>query len=142
MAENLGIDKRLFEYIMHSIQETPFYQLLGLQVKNVGSGTAELEIVSRIQHTNPLGVVHGGLYMSILDAAMGNAVRSLGIKAVTVDLSTGFVASAAIGDTLIASGEVLRSGKNMLFARAQITSRDRLVADARGTFYRIGTIDL
>lgn len=142
MAENMGIDQKLFDYIMHSIQETPFYQLLGLQVKKLGLGTAELEIISRTQHTNPLGVVHGGLYMSILDAAMGNAVRSLGIKAVTVDLSTGFVASAALGDTLIASGEVIRSGKSMLFARAQVTSGDRLVADARGTFYRIGSIDL
>ncbi|MGE5391036.1 MAG: PaaI family thioesterase [Deltaproteobacteria bacterium] len=142
MAENMGIDQKLFDYIMHSIHETPFYQLLGLQVNKLGPGMAELEVVARKQHTNPLGVVHGGLYMSILDAAMGNAVRSLGVKAVTVDLSTGFVASAALGDPLIASGEVLRSGKNMLFARAQVSSGKRLLADARGTFYRIGAIEL
>lgn len=142
MAENMGIDQKLFEYIIHSIHETPFYQLLDLQVLKLGSGTAELEVVARKQHTNPLGAVHGGLYMSILDAAMGNAVRSLGVKAVTVDLSTGFIAAAALGEVLIASGEVIKSGKSMLFARAQVTAGNRIVADARGTFYRIGAIDL
>lgn len=142
MVENTGIDQELFEYIIHSIQETPFYQLLGLQVIMLGPGMAELEVTARKEHTNPLGVVHGGLYMSILDAAMGNAVRSLGVKAVTVDLSTGFVAAAALGDQLIASGEVIKSGKSMLFARAQVASGNRIIADARGTFYRIGTIDL
>jgi len=141
MTENMGIDQKLFDYIVHSIQETPFYQLLGLQVKKLGPGVAELEAVAGKQHTNPLGTVHGGLYMSMLDAAMGNAVRSLGIKAVTVDLSTGFVAAATIGEPLTASGEILRSGKNLLFARAQVGSGNQILADARGTFYRIGTIE-
>lgn len=139
--ENLGIDTRLFEYIVHSINETPFYQLLGLQVKKLGSGYAELEAMVRQHHTNPLGAVHGGLYMSMLDAAMGNAVRSLGIKAVTVDLSTGFVAAAAIGESLAATGEVIKPGNNLIFARAQVSSGKRVLADARGTFYRIGSIE-
>jgi len=139
--ENMGIDTRLFDYIVHSINDTPFYHLLGLQVKKLGSGMAELEAIARIHHTNPLGAVHGGLYMSMLDAAMGNAVRSLGIKAVTVDLSTGFVSAAAIGELLTASGEVIRSGNNLVFARAQVTSGNRVLADARGTFYRIGLVE-
>jgi len=139
--ENRGIDPHLFEYIVHSINETPYYQLLGLQVTKLGPGVAELESMARPHHTNPLGSVHGGLYMSMLDAAMGNAVRSLGIKAVTVDLSTGFVAAAAIGEVLTAAGEVIRSGNNLIFARAQVTSGKRILADARGTFYRIGSIE-
>lgn len=139
--ENMGIDKQLFEYIVHSINDTPFYQLLGLQVKKLGPGVAELEAMARMQHSNPLGVVHGGLYMSMLDAAMGNAVRSLGIKAVTVDLSTGFVSAAAIGELLTASGEVIRSGNNLVFARAQVNAGNRVLADARGTFYRIGVVE-
>lgn len=139
--DNQGIDDVLFEYIVHSIEDTPFYQLLGLRVKRIGPGTAELEAVARLDHTNPLGAVHGGLYMSLLDAAMGNAVRSQGIKAVTVDMSTGFVAAAVIGAELIASGEVLEAGRNLIFARAEVRSGNRILADARGTFYRTGTID-
>lgn len=139
--ENMGIDAKLFDYIVHSIDSTPFYQLLGLQVKRLGPGKAELEATARTDHTNPLGAVHGGLYMSMLDAAMGNAIRSLGIKGVTIDCSTGFMAAASIGELLTATGQVLKSGKNLVFARAEVRSGDRILADARGTFYRTGIIE-
>lgn len=92
--ENTGIEPQLFDYINHSINETPFYNLLGIKVYKLGPGLAELETVAESKHMNPLGAVHGGLYMSLADAAMGNAVRSLGIKGVTVDCSTAFIAAA------------------------------------------------
>lgn len=139
--DNMGIDTRLFDYIVHSINSTPFYHLLGLQVKKLGPGAAILEATARIDHTNPLGAVHGGLYMSLLDAAMGNAVRSLGIKAVTIDCSTGFIAAASIGELLVASGEVLKAGKSLVFARAEVRSENRILADARGTFFRTGVVE-
>ena len=42
--------------------------------------------------------------MSLADAAMGNAVRSLGIRSVNVDMSTSFVSSAMIGQEIIGRG--------------------------------------
>ncbi len=138
--ENLGIDDKLFAYIVHTITSTPFYQLLGLRVRKLGPGIAELEITASIEHTNPLGAVHGGLYMSLADAAMGNAVRSLGIKGVTTDCSTSFMAAASLGDSLVASGEVIKTGKNLVFARAQIRAGELILADAKATFYRTGMI--
>lgn len=139
--ENMGVDDKLFDYIVKSINHTPFYKLLGLKLQKLGPGIAELSATATMEHTNPLGAIHGGLYMSLVDAAMGNAIRSLGIKSVTVDCSTGFIAAAAIGEELTASGEVLRAGQSLIFARAEIRTGKRILADARGTFYRTGTIE-
>ncbi|MDD2509754.1 MAG: PaaI family thioesterase [Syntrophomonas sp.] len=140
--QNQGIDERLFRYIADSIGDTPYYKLLGIQVGNIGPGLAELSVTVDLKHTNPLGVTHGGLMMSLADAAMGNAIRSLGIKAVTVDCSTGFISSAQQGETVIARGEVLRAGKNMLFAQAEVRAGNRLLSNSKASYFKTGEMDL
>ncbi|ABI68440.1 PaaI family thioesterase [Syntrophomonas wolfei] len=140
--QNQGIDEELFRHIADSIGDTPYYKLLGIQVINIGPGLAEMSVTVDLKHTNPLGVTHGGLMMSLADAAMGNAIRSLGIKAVTVDCSTGFIASAQQGETVIARGEVLRAGKNMLFAQAEVRAGNRLLSNSKASYFKTGEIDL
>ncbi|MGI5880374.1 MAG: PaaI family thioesterase [Syntrophomonadaceae bacterium] len=139
-AINDGIDDILFQYIQNSIRETPYYQTLSIALSRIGLGTAEVTVTSRAEHTNPLGLIHGGLIMSLADAAMGNAVRSLGIRGVTVDCSTAFLSSAALGDLIIARGRVLKSGKSLIFAHAEIWAGEKLIADSKATFANTGII--
>jgi acyl-CoA thioesterase len=139
---NQGLEENLFNYLVHSIETTPYYQLLGVKVRLLASGSAELELGVSGQHTNPLGAVHGGLYMSLVDAAMGNAIRSLGIKAVTVDCTTSMIAGASVGETIKARGTLEKVGKNLIFASALVTTGEKLLASARGTFYRVGLIEI
>ncbi len=139
---NLGIDEDLFRHIVDSIGDTPYYKLLGIKVNKIGTGLAELSVKTSIEHTNPLGFTHGGLIMSLADAAMGNAIRSLGIKAVTVDCSTGLIASARKGEELISIGEVLRAGKNMVFVKAEVYAGNKLIADSKASYFKIGEIQI
>lgn len=138
---NNGLDERLFKYIVHSIETTPFYQLLGIRLNAVGPGNAEIGVLSNQKHSNPLGLIHGGLIMSLADAAMGNAIRSLGIKGVTVDCSTSFPAAAGMGSNLLARGEVLKAGRKMIFARAVVYEGDTVIGDAKATFFNTGKFD-
>lgn len=140
--KNSGIDNHLFEYLIDSINNTPFYNLLGMKVTELGPGYAEFTVVAAKEHTNPMGMVHGGLLMSIADGAMGNAVRSLGIKGVTIDCSIGFVSAVALDETLVARGRVLKAGRNMAFAEASVYAGSKLITTAKGTFYKIGDIDV
>jgi acyl-CoA thioesterase len=140
-VENAGIEKRLFDYLVESINSTPFYQLLDLKITRIGPGFTEFKVVSGERHTNPLGVIHGGLIMSLADAAMANAIRSLGIKGVTVDCSTSLTAGAMLGEDVIARGEVLKAGNSMLFAEARVWADDRLLANAKASFFKTGDYD-
>ena len=54
----------------------PMAQLLGFRLVEVEPGYAVFEIVPGEQHYNPLGTVHGGLAMTLLDSAMGCAVHT------------------------------------------------------------------
>lgn len=138
MAVNKGLETWLFEYIEKSVKETPFYNLLGIELVEIGPGEAALKVLPTEQHTNPLGIIHGGLLMSLADAAMGNAVRSLGIRGVTVDMSTSFVSSAMIGQEIVAKGNVLKAGRNLIFVEAVVMSSDKLLVKSSGTFYKTG----
>ena len=137
---NDGIDDKLFQYIQKSIAETPYYQVLSISLSRFGAGIAEVTVTSIVEHTNPLGLIHGGLIMSLADAAMGNAVRSLGIRGVTVDCSTAFLSPAALGEQITARGRVLKSGKSLIFAHAEVWAGEKLIADSKASFANTGTI--
>lgn len=141
-AINSGLDEKLFVYIRDSISKTPYYNLLGLNLNELGPGSAEIVTTTRPEHTNPLGLIHGGLPMSMADAAMGNAIRTLGVKAVTVDFSTSLIAGAGINEMLVARGKVLKAGKNLIFVEASVFCGDKLIANSKGTFYKTGVIDI
>lgn len=140
MAKNMGLEKALFEYICDSVENTPFYQLVGIRLSALGVGQAEVQLIASSQHTNPMGLLHGGVLMTMADAAMGNAIRSMGITGVTADCSTAFVAPANLQGELQARGKVVKAGKRLIYARAEVYSDGKIVADAKGTFANVGTI--
>lgn len=141
-AKNCGIEEKLFNYLLDSIKHTPYYQLLGIEIAKIDKGKAELAVCANINHTNPLAVIHGGLIMSLADAAMGNAIRSLGIKGVTVECSTSFVAGVALGELLIARGKVLKAGRNMIHTEAGVFVAEQLIASSKAVFFKTGDINL
>jgi uncharacterized protein (TIGR00369 family) len=54
----------------------PIAQLLGFRLVEVEPGYAVFECIPGERHYNPIGVVHGGLAMTLLDSAMGCCVQS------------------------------------------------------------------
>ena len=49
---------------------------LGVLVERVEKGTASLRFEATDEHLNPAGSVHGGVLATLVDTAMGTAVRS------------------------------------------------------------------
>jgi uncharacterized protein (TIGR00369 family) len=139
-AINAGLDGKLFNYLQKSIKETAYYKLLGIELQELAPGSAEFRVAAGQEHTNPMGLIHGGLMTSIVDAAMGNAVRSLGIKGVTADMSIALMAAARPGDTIIARGKVLKSGKNLIFTEALVYVGETLAGHSKATFFKISDI--
>jgi acyl-CoA thioesterase len=137
---NAGLDEKLFDYLQKSIKETNFYILLGLELQLLGPGYAEFRVVSTPQHNNGIGLIQGGLLLTMVDAAMGNAIRALGIKAATVDISTSLTAGVRVGDTIVARGKVLKAGKNLIFTEGQVYVGDKLVGDSKATFFKISDV--
>lgn len=141
-AVNDGIDERLFEYLVHSIENTGFYRQLGIKVNKIGAGIAELMVVAGQEHSNPLGVAHGGFVMGLVDGAMGNAVRSTGIAAVTTAYSAQLLAAAPVGQKVVARGMVVKKGRNIIFASGEAFCGDDIICKCTGTFFKTGDINI
>jgi uncharacterized protein (TIGR00369 family) len=53
-----------------------FAERLGAEVVSAEDGSARLRFEARDEHLNPAGTLHGGVLATLVDTAMGQAVRS------------------------------------------------------------------
>jgi len=114
----------------------PIAQLLGFRLVEVDTGHAVFEVQPGEQHYNPIGVVHGGLAMTLLDSAMGCAVQThmpAGGSYTTLEAKTNLVRA------ITSSTGVLRAiGKTLHVGNRVATAEARLV-DRAGKLYAHGT---
>jgi acyl-CoA thioesterase len=118
-----------------------FHHEVGFRIVPGKSGRGFCTVAGHVErrHLNINGVVHGGVYATILDTAMGGAVVSLLAEdetAATTSLYVEFLRAAREGDTLSARGHVIRRGRHIAFAEGALTGVDgRGLSQARGTWY-------
>ncbi|MGE5545168.1 MAG: PaaI family thioesterase [Bacillota bacterium] len=139
---NEGIDDRLFNIIVATNAQAPFYQLTGITTKALGPGWAEMAVQTETRHGNPLGLTHGGIVSTLADAAMANAVRTTGKKGVTVNYDISFLNTAPVGQEMVGRGRVDKAGSKIIFTSVEVVCGDKVIASSQGTFYVVGEIEL
>lgn len=116
----------------------PFIRSLGIEFVEMADGKATLALTLEPHHLNSWGVGHGGVVMTMLDAVMSMAGRSLDPdprSGVTIELKTSFMQPAgSAGSRLIAKGKVMHAGNSMRFCEGEVWDGDKLAAKATGTF--------
>jgi len=102
----------------------PIAELLGFKLVEVDTGHAVFEAMPGEQHYNPIGVVHGGLAMTLLDSAMGCAVHShipAGGGYTTLEAKTNLVRPVTSKTGLLrAIGKVLHLGSRVATAEGRL----------------------
>ena len=130
-----GIDY-MKEMIGGKIAPSPIMRLMGFRLKEVGEGLAVFECEPGEQHYNPIGVVHGGLAMTLLDSAMGCCVHTrlaAGVGYTTLEVKVNLVrAITATTGTIRATGKVIHLGGKTATAEGRLE-------DAAGKLYAHGT---
>jgi len=118
-----------------------FHHEVGFRVVPEESGHGACTVVGRVErrHLNINGVVHGGVYATILDTAMGASVVSVlapGETTATTSLYVEFLRAAREGDTLTARGRIQRRGRHIAFVEGDLHGADgQRLSQARGTWY-------
>jgi uncharacterized protein (TIGR00369 family) len=114
----------------------PIAVLLGFHLVEVEPGHVVFECTPGEQHYNPIGVVHGGLAMTLLDSAMGCCVQSrtpAGGGYTTLEAKTNLV--RAITDR---TGRLRAIGK-LLHMGSRIATAEGRLEDAAGKLYAHAT---
>ena len=126
---------------VHAALRGGFHAEVGFTVDTAQSGKGFCTVTGRVEgrHLNINAIVHGGVYATILDTAMGGAVVSLlaeGETTATTSLYLEFLRTAREGDTLTARGDIVRRGRHIAFAEGVLANAEgERLSQAHGTWY-------
>lgn len=111
------------------LPKPPMAELMGFEGTDVGDGTAVFRVTPGEHHYNPIGVVHGGLAMTLLDSAMGCAVQT------TLPAGVGYTSL----ETKVNFVRPITSDTGLIVCEAQVVHRGRTVATAEGRVFAAAT---
>ena len=109
-----------------------FNAVNGVRLTALCDGGAEGEVRLTAQHLNPLGIVHGGVYSTMMDQVAGAAACSRGSMCRTVDCEVRFFAPAA-GTKIYSHAQAIRMGRSITVMRAWVTDEAGTTC-AEGTY--------
>src|SRR3990170_8589422 len=88
-------------------RQSQFVGLIGGKTEEFREGYVRLSVQLQEHHTNPHGVMHGGVITTLMDEALGGVIASVrGLETMfaaphaTVEMNASFLAGASPGDRI------------------------------------------
>jgi uncharacterized protein (TIGR00369 family) len=121
--------------ILETINSCPYFQLLSMNILDLGWGTSRIQIDLAEKHLQPFGIVHGGVFSSILDAtgwwaSYTQIGEDLGMT--TVECKINYLAPMISGK-LIGLGRAIKQGGTIQLGEARLE-------DETGKLVAYGTV--
>jgi uncharacterized protein (TIGR00369 family) len=112
-----------------------FMSTIGATSPESGDGRATLSFAADDRHLNAAGTIHGGLLATLVDVAMGAAIRSdvEGDSPVTSQLTLTYLRPGQVGQ-LIVTAEVRKRGDSLVICEADVAQGDKSLVHALATF--------
>jgi uncharacterized protein (TIGR00369 family) len=128
-------DEQLDHLTRYFNEEVNFSRHIGAKVEEVGPGHSIISIEVDEIHQNGAGTLHGGVYASLIDTAMGLSVLALvGVRTATIQMNVHFLGAINEG-RITCESEVLHRTRRTATAEARVRdSEGNLVALGTGAF--------
>jgi uncharacterized protein (TIGR00369 family) len=113
----------------------PFVELLGVELVDVGEGWVKTRMILTDQLKQQHGFAHAGVVSTLADHTAGAAATTSvaeGSSVLTADYSIHLLRPAG-GDTLEAYGEIVRAGRTLIVAQADVWAHGKQCARYTGT---------
>ncbi len=107
-----------------SFERQAAMRLIGASILSIGPGAVELGLACRPELTQQHGFVHAGVVAMLVDSAGGYAgftAMPASASVLTVEFKLNLLAPAH-GDRLVARGEVVKAGRNLVVTRGEVTA--------------------
>lgn len=104
----------------------PFTKWLNGKIISAKKGEVLIEMTVRKEMANPTGLLHGGMQSAMMDDTIGVTCATLGYKGflITIDFHADFLGKARVGETVKVRGFIVRDGKRIVHADAEIMNAD------------------
>jgi len=125
MAASKAFEARDPEFqakVRESFERQGLMKHLGAQISELRPGLCEIRVPFRNELSQQHGYFHGGVTGAIADSACGYAAFSLmpaDYSVLAVEYKLNLVAPA-MGEMLVARGQVIRAGRTLTIARADV----------------------
>lgn len=131
--------KEVLERIAQRVNEEPFAQHLGMELKDIGPGRSIVEMTFRPEMENILGMAHGGAIFALIDEAFETASNSHGTVAVALNMNVTYISSPPVGSLLRAEArEISLTRRTASYLINVLDEGDQLVATCQALVYRKG----
>ena len=118
------------------IASDPFCETLGVELVDIGPGTATTELTVAEDLLNFHGTPHGGAVYSLADAAFAAASNAEGDTALALETNISYLDAVDVGETLTADAERLHESRRTASYDVTVTDEDGdRVATFRGRVY-------
>ena len=108
-----------------------------VHICSVSPEGAEIRLDIRPESCNVTGHVHGGMLMTLVDVAAGQAALADGGNYVTQNCTVNFTSNVQSG-TIFARSNMIKRGRKTALVHVQIrTEEGKLLADATATLVRL-----
>lgn len=105
----------------------------GMEITEVGEGTAALSLTVEKHHCNGHAICHGGVIFSLADSAFAFACNSRNQVTVAQHNTINFIAPGHLGDRLTATArEVSLTGRSGIYDATVKNQDGKVVAEFRG----------
>jgi uncharacterized protein (TIGR00369 family) len=118
-------------------------QTIGASISKCAPGSFEITLPYDDRLSQQHGFLHGGIVATILDSACGFAAFTLmaeDAEILSIEFKTNFLAPAH-GDTFFARGQVVKPGRTITVAEAELyaveNSSEKMVATMHGTLMTV-----
>lgn len=115
----------------------PATDTFGFERLDTDDGSVAFRWTVPPEYCNSAGNLQGGVMAAFADAVLGGSCASEmpnDFYPALAEMKISFLRPAPAGSTILATGRVLKTGKRLIFAEAEITSEDgKLLAKITGT---------
>ena len=139
MTEVSSLEDRLAERCAAAMYERDeASRSLGIEIKKIKAGYAELSMTVAKWMLNGASVCHGGLIFALADTAMAFASNSRNDNMLAINASIEFVAAGKAGETLQAVAvEMHQAGRTATYQVSVRDESEQLIAQFLGRTYRV-----
>jgi uncharacterized protein (TIGR00369 family) len=123
-----GIDA-MRAFVTGVVPPPPIAMLMNIRLVEVDEGHAVFEGDPGEEHYNPIGSIHGGFALTIMDSALGCSIHTLlpaGVGYTTSDVQVRFIRGMTKDTgTVRCEGTALHVGRSTAVAEAKLYDRER-----------------
>lgn len=119
----------------HKFPHVPVWELMGIEVVELGNGEATLTMPVEEKMTNPYGMMHGSGVFALADSAVAVAISSISEKGkqfFTIEMKINYLEPVTSG-IVEARAKVLRNGR-IVPGEVDVFNQNKLVAKAIATY--------